>query len=306
LNIGVMTVNGRDFHPNGRLREEAEKTGHSLTLINPYGMGCMVGGSGAGIYFGQDGDRFGLQNREPALPDLVMPRQGSPMGEYGFVLLNQFAALGVPLVNSIQGVAIARNQYLTLQALAGSGLPVPDTCFAVSRENVIWAVARLGGYPVVAKQVDGMGGDGVVKLHDRDETDMLLDRHFNPRKGLLVQAFIPNRGRRDIRLLVIGGRVAGAVTLTPRPGQFKSNVHQQGQAEAFTPDEVLNRLAVRAARACALEIAGVDMMVDAKEKAVINEVNYSPGFRGMEAATGLNIAGEILGYALGRYGGGTQ
>jgi ribosomal protein S6--L-glutamate ligase len=293
VNIGVMTVNGWEFHPNARFRKEADTRGHQITLINPYDMGCILGEAGADIFFDQ--------GRLPDhLLDLVMPRQGSPMGEYGFVLLNHFSCLGIPLVNRIQGVAIARNQFLTLQALAGAGLPVPETCFAVSREAVMGAIQRLGGYPVVAKQVDGMGGEGVVKLHDRDEADALLARQFIPQKGLVIQAYIPSSGRRDIRMLVIGGQVAGAVTLTPRPGEFKSNLHQQGRPCAFTPDPALARMAVTAAKACALEIAGVDMMTDARGRVMVHEVNYSPGFRGMEAATGLNIAGDILDHALGQ------
>ena len=288
MKIAVMTVNDFGFHPNRRFREEAEKGGHELVLINPYTMGCRVASRGMGMFFSGEGGP----------PDLVMPRQGSPMGEYGFVLLYQFAAMGIPLVNGIQGVRVARNQFMTLQRLASAGLPVPESCFAVSRENVFRAVSYLKGYPVVVKQMDGMGGEGVAKLNDRPETDAYLDRYFNPRKGLLVQSYIPSDGRKDFRILVVGGRVAGAMMLTPAQGGFKSNVHQQGRAEAWDPDPESARMAVEAAQICSLEVAGVDMMRDAQGRGMISEVNYSPGFRGLEEATGQNIAGAILGYAL--------
>lgn len=304
MKIAVMTVNDFGFHPNRRFREEAEKNGHSVVLINPYTMGCRIGAGGAGAFFSREGEAPENGMPDPilpgALPDLIMPRQGSPMGEYGFVLLNQFAAMGIPLVNGIRGVSIARNQFLTLQRLAAAGLPVPDSCFAVSRRNVVRAVENLRGYPVVVKQVDGMGGDGVAKIHDRYELDAYLGSRFDPRKGLLVQTYIPTRERKDLRVLVVGGRVAGAMTLTPPEGGFKSNVHQQGRAEAFDADPDLAGMAVEAARVCALEVAGVDMMKDAAGRVMISEVNYSPGFRGLEQATGKNIAGTILGYALGR------
>ena len=129
MNIGVMTVNDWAFHPNGRLRDEAKALGHKVTLINPYGMGCVLGDAGAEVHFESEGALSGRLNGPRDLPDLVMPRQGSPMGEYGFVLLNQFAAMGVPLMNGIRGVAIARNQFLTLQALATAGISVPKTFF---------------------------------------------------------------------------------------------------------------------------------------------------------------------------------
>ncbi|WDP92615.1 MAG: RimK family alpha-L-glutamate ligase [Desulfobacter sp.] len=288
MNIGIMTVNGFDFHPNMRFKEEAAKLGHRIQLIDPYGMGCVLNRAGASVFMG---DKAGL-------PDLVMPRQGAPMGEYGFVLLRHFTAMDIPLVNGIKGVAIARNQFISLQQLSLAGLQVLDCVFVNCRDNFFAAVERLGGFPVVAKQVDGMGGEGVAKLETDEAALAYLDAHFTPRKGLVVQAFLPPKGRTDIRALVIGGRVAGAMALTPAPGQFKANVHQQGRARAMELAGELKQMAVSAARACCLEVAGVDMMVLPGREPVIGEVNYSPGFRGLESATGLNIAGMILDHAL--------
>lgn len=291
MKIGVMTVNGFDFHPNRRFREEAGGMGHEIFLINPYAMACRIGKDGPQTFF-SSGLPGGIR------PDLVMPRQGSPMGEYGFVLLEQWTRMGIPLVNGIRGVGIARNQFLTLQALAGAGLPIPSSCFVLNHENFFAAVAELGGYPVVAKQVNGMGGDGVARIDSRKAAEDYLACLFDPVKGLLVQAYVAPQGRRDLRLMVVGDEVAGAMALTPAPGEFKANVHQAGTAAATDPGPELGRMAVAAARACGLEVAGVDMMVTAQGRTMIVEVNYSPGFRGLEGATGLNIAGRILAHAV--------
>lgn len=288
MNIGIMTVNDFDFHPNRRFKEEAGKMGHGIQLIDPYGMGCRLGRNGADIFMAE-GD---------PLPDVVMPRQGSPMGEYGFVLLRQFAALKVPLMNGIEGVTIARNQFISLQRLAMAGLRVPESVF-VNREDMFFdAVDRLGGFPVVAKQVDGMGGDGVVMLSTRSEAQGFLENGLIPKKGLVVQVYLPPRGRTDIRALVMGGRVAGAMALTPAPGRFKANIHQQGKPFEISLSDQMKQMAVAAARACCLEVAGVDMMVLPDKRAVVSEVNYSPGFRGLEQVSGLNIAGMILAHAV--------
>ncbi len=288
INIGIMTINGFEYHPNARFREEAVKSGHRIMLIDPYNMGCTLDPKGPGVFMDLDSE----------IPDLVMPRQGSPMGEYGFVLLRQFIALGIPLVNSIEGVTIARNQFISLQQLSLAGVAVPQSIF-VTRENRFFsAVQRLGGFPVVAKQVDGMGGDGVVMLNTRKEAQVFLETGLIPRKGIVVQAFINPRNRTDLRVLIIGGRVAGVMALTPAPGQFKANIHQQAKARPFDLPESLNRMAVAAARACRLDIAGVDMMVCPDHGAVVSEVNYSPGFRGLEQATGMNIAGMILDHVV--------
>ncbi len=288
MKIGVMTINGFDFHPNGRFAREADRAGHKIILINPYDMGCAIAENTPGVFFGNGQD----------LPRVIMPRQGSPMGEYGFVLLRQFLAMGIPLVNGIDGVTIARNQYITLQHLIGAGIPVLDSFF-VTRENRFFeALKQLGTFPVVAKQMDGMGGDGVVKLNDLSDARAYIQSNLNPAKGLLVQAFSDPEGRRDIRALVIGDGVAGAMVLTPAPGQFKANIHQEGKARAFDLPEHMAAMAVKAARACRLEIAGVDIMVDSKGDIRVVEVNYSPGFRGLEQATGFNVAGQILDHAV--------
>ncbi len=286
--IGIMTVNGFDFHPNGRLRESAAILGHGVILINPYEMVCTLEKKNFGFCLGSTG----------LVPDVILPRQGSPMGEYGFVLLRQFMKMGIPLVNGLKGITIAKNQYITLQTLASSGLPVPDTCFVTRKAGFFEAVEKLGGYPIVAKQVDGMGGEGVAKIETRSRALEFLDKNLTPLKGMLVQRFISPEGRRDVRMLVVNGRLAGAMNLVPLPGEFRANIHQNGRADAFDPPEEWVRLALDSAAACHLDIAGVDMMVGKNGKPLVVEVNYSPGFRGLEQASGKDISLEIIEYVM--------
>jgi ribosomal protein S6--L-glutamate ligase len=297
VNIGILTVQDRTFHPNARLGQAARAMGHDLVLINPHHTVCSLEK--------QRPDMAGSGIKHPvsgSLPDVILPRQGSPMGEYGFVILRQFHALGVPLVNGLNGVTIARHQYITLQALAGAGVPVPDTCF-VTRPGAFYdAVESLGGYPVVAKQPCGMGGDGVVKIDSADQARACVETLLDPGKGLVVQPFFSPAGRVDARLLVIGGQVTGAMKLLPAAGDFRTNIHQNSRATAFDPPAAWADMAVAAAKACCLEIAGIDMVVQDKEPPCVLEVNYSPGFRGLEAATGIDIAVKIIAYAAGAAG----
>lgn len=293
-----MTVNDATFHPNARLMAEAGKLGHQVVLINPYGIACCVGGHDPKIFFKPDSMAAPGDQYEDDLPDLILPRQGSPMGEYGFVLLRHFAMLGVPLVNGIDGITISKHQYITLQQLSRAGLPVPGAFFVTRQDNFYAAVDALGGFPVVAKQVDGMGGDGVSRLADKNAAQAYLDDYFMPGKGVVVEPFISHE--KNLRLLVVNGRVAAAMSLTPAPGQFKANIHQKGISAAFQPDKTIADMAVRSARACCLDIAGVDIMMTKDQGPVVIEVNYSPGFRGLEAATGKNIAKTILNCAISK------
>lgn len=223
-----------------------------------------------------------------------MPRQGSPMGDYGLVLLRQFMHSGIRLVNGLKGVTIARNQFITLQALAASGLPVPSTIFITKPASFLPAVEQVGGFPVVVKQVDGMGGDGVIKVDRETDVQTFLTQNLAARKGLVVQQFISPDERTDIRVLVVGDKIAGAMSLVPDHTDFRANIHQKGHAKPVELTESMALMALKAAKACDLQIAGIDLIVEKGCSPLILEVNYSPGFRGLEAATGKDIAKMII------------
>lgn len=216
------------------------------------------------------------------------------------VVLGHFVRMGIPLVNGIEGVRRARNQYFTLQALSSSGIPIPDTCFITRKSGFFRAMEDLGGFPVVAKQVDGMGGEGVTKIESLSQAETFLDHHLTPAKGMLVQQFIPPGGRQDLRMLVIGGALAGAMALVPPPGDFRANIHQNGRATAIDLPQHWVQLGLDAAAACGLDIAGVDMIVDPAGASRVVEVNYSPGFKGLEAATGKDIAQQMIDHVIAK------
>lgn len=291
MNIGILTINDFGFHPNQRFAQAAKKLGHKIILINPYKILSTLKNNKVNFFI----------EDIPRKPDVILPRQGSPMGDYGLALLRQFDQMGIFLVNGLKGVTITRNQYITLQALTRNGIPVPASCFITEKLNFQNAIKFLGGYPVVVKQVDGMGGDGVIRVDRQEDADAFLDRHLKERKGMIVQEFIPPKGRMDIRLLVVGNTVVGAMSLSPVKKDFRANIHQNGQAKEIKPSSLWIQLAVDAAKACCLEIAGVDMIIEKDCRPKIIEVNYSPGFKGLEAATGLDIAQKIIEYVSLNY-----
>ena len=287
MKIGILTINDFNFHPNSRLRQAAKTQGHKIVLINPYDIIAEIK---------KGGFEYSIDKIDKSL-DVVIPRQGSPMGDYGLVLLRHFNQLGIPLVNDLNSITITRNQYITLQILASCGILVPDTCFITKKELFLEAVNKVGGFPVIVKQVNGMGGDGVIKVNHKKEAIFLLERHLKEKKGVLVQQFIPCENRIDIRVLVIGGKIAGAIKLEPRHDDFRTNIHQKGRAQQLDLSKDIKKLAIKSAKACDLEIAGIDLIVEKGCHPLVIEVNYSPGFRGLEAATGLDIAKQIIDYA---------
>jgi ribosomal protein S6--L-glutamate ligase len=288
MNIGILTVNDFSFHPNGRLRGAAKGLGHKIILINPYDMTAGIKNKKFEYYVDKIADNL----------DVIMPRQGSPMGDYGLVLLRQFNKLNIPLVNDLNSVTITRNQYITLQVLMSSGISVPDTYFITKKELFMEAVKRVDGFPVIIKQVDGMGGTGVIKADDEKDALEFLEHHLKERKGVLVQQFFPPEKRQDIRVLVIGNKVAGAMKLEPQKKDFRANIHQKGEAKKFAISKGIEELALKASNACGLEIAGIDIIIENDCPPVVIETNYSPGFRGLEAAIDIDIAELMIKYVI--------
>src|SRR6266481_5711493 len=101
---------------------------------------------------------------------------------------------------------------------------------------------------------------------------------------------------RTVRALVVGDRVAGAMRREARSGEFRSNLHRGGEGSALELSADYAQAAVRAARVLGLEVAGVDLL-EAEGGPKVMEVNSSPGFEGLERATGVDIAGAIVEHA---------
>ena len=290
MEIGIITVRDSDYHPNGRLIAAAAQKGHRARLIHPYQVFPKV--TGKGLEFEGQLDVQDL--------DVIMPRQGATIGDSSLALLHHFSRIGMPLVNGFDAVCITRSQILTLQALASAGLPVPDTLFVNSELGFAKAVSLAGGYPVVVKQVSGRQGTGISLVESAHQAETIIKDHLDPRKGILVQRYLPTPGRKDIRVMVIDGKAVAAMQMTPVEGDFRANYHLTRESRPVEMTQPVQTLAAKATQAAFLDIAGVDLIVDRHNNMYIIEVNYAPGFKGLERATGLDIAGSMIDCAVAR------
>ena len=290
MKIGIITVRDSDYHPNGRLIQAAAEKGHQARLIHPYRVWPRVTGEGL-EFMGEPGVQ---------VLDVVMPRQGATIGESSLTLLHHFNCMGVPMVNDFRAVCLTRSQIMTLQTLAADNLPLPDTLFVNSEDGFHRAVPLVGGYPMVVKEVSGRQGTGIHLVETSDQAKTIIDKHMDPRTGLLVQRYIPTPGRQDIRVMVINGKAVGAMEMKPVGGDFRANFHLTHQSRPVELTLVVENLAVKAARAIGLDIAGVDLIVDRHDDMYLIEVNYAPGFKGLEKATGLDIAGSMIDCAVAK------
>lgn len=292
MNIGIITAEGYDYPPTKRLKEAADEKGHRIIVVDPiYVWPVLVEGE-PGLEGELDISTLGV----------VLPRQGAIVNDSSLKLVPHLHHMGVPLVNNLNAIRLAKDQFLTLQVLSAFQIPIPDSGFINAYEGFQSVLDRLGGYPVVVKQISGRVGEGVFLVNNDHKARLILHNNLETGKGMLVQRFIPPENRLDIRVLVIGGKVAGAMKLKPEPGDFRSNFHL---TQKSWPVELLpewEKIALKASDALGLEISGVDLIVDAQGKVSVIELNYSPGFSGLEAATGLDIAGQIIDYVVQTYG----
>ena len=225
----------------------------------------------------------------------VIPRIGASRTFYGTAVVRQFEMQGVFAVNESQGISRARDKLRSLQLLARAGVGLPVTGFAHSTKDVQGVIDIAGGAPLVVKLLEGTQGIGVVLAETRKAAESVIEAFRELDANILVQEFIKEARGQDIRAFVVGGRVVAAMRRIGAPGEFRSNLHRGGSAEAvkLTPEE--RSTALRSAKAMGLNVAGVDML-RSNHGPVVMEVNSSPGLEGIERATGVDVAGKIVAF----------
>lgn len=230
--------------------------------------------------------------------DVVIPRIGASITHYGLAVVNQFDMMGVPVLNNSVPIARSRDKLRCLQLLARFGVDMPRTVMMRNRSDLEWAVERIGGLPAIVKLLQGTQGVGVMLANSPKELESILDTMWTLEQEILLQEFIAESRGTDVRALVVGDRVVGAMRRVARTqGEFRSNIHRGGEGEPvdLTPSE--KALAVKAARVVGLEVAGVDML-ESSTGPKITEVNSSPGIEGLERTTGIDVAGAIISHAV--------
>jgi ribosomal protein S6--L-glutamate ligase len=290
MRIGVLSARGIEAHPNQRLVASGRALGHPVTLIHP--KDCLARLHG-------DATRIHMKSVPDGL-DAVLPRIGATINDYALTLVRHLELSGLKVVNGFHSILLARNKFLTLQTLVKAGIPVPDSFWVSNRENFERAVADLGGYPVVVKTPASRQGQGVILIDSSISAGFIMANLPCAVPGLLVQEYIPPETRRDIRAFVIGGELVAATELRPREGDFRSNIHQGANGRRLTPPKDLTILSLRASSALGLEIAGIDMMIRDDGRIQVLETNYSPGFKGIEEITGIDIASRIIAFVVKR------
>lgn len=259
-----------------RLAEAAEAVGARMLWLDPH-------------------DVTDIGSLEPR-PDVVLVRSGGFADDRTLEALARFEAAGVPALPGLPALDVARDKLAAARRLRSAGVATPAFLGGRVAESPGAVDDVLGGFPVVVKARRSMRGEGVMLATDPGE---LSDSLLQLGDDALVQAFVGDGSGCDVRVIVVGGHALGAVRRTPAPGEFRANAHQGASVVSRRLTDDLVEIAVRAAEALDVPVAGVDLMCDDGAWLVV-EVNTSPGFDAFESATGVDVAAAIIGLALER------
>src|SRR3989454_3371800 len=227
---------------------------------------------------------------------VAIPRIGASVTAVGLSVVRQLEAMGVPMINSAGAIARSRDKLAALQHLAAAGVRIPRTVLARGGGDVHELVAQVGGLPAILKLIQGTQGVGVMIAHSAAEVESILGTLWDLGQEILLQEFIAESRGRDIRALVVGDRVVGAMRREAPRGEFRSNLHRGGFGSSVQLAADYAEAAVRAAEGIGLDVAGVDLLESNDGPKVVG-LDSSPGFEGLERATGLDIAAEIVAFA---------
>lgn len=283
MKIAILSLKA-SLYSTSRLKEAGEKRGHEMRVVNYLRCYMNITAHKPVVMF---------QGRPLSDFRAIIPRIGTSNTFYGTAVVRQFEMMGTFVANGSQSISRSRDKLRCLQILARKGIGSPITGFANSTKDVQGLINLVGGVPIVIKLIEGTQGIGVVLANSQKAAESIIEAFVGLEADILVQEFIAEAKGADLRCFVVGDKVVASMKRIAARGEFRSNLHRGGHAEAVTLTQQERRMAVRAARAMGLSIAGVDLL-RSKRGPLVMEVNSSPGLEGIERTTGVDVASAIL------------
>lgn len=284
LRIAVL-ASDPELYSNRRLLEAGEERGHRMEFLNVKQCYMRLDPQNPEMHYrgGNVLERI----------DAVIPRIRPSVTFYGCAITRQFESMDIRVLNAAEPIKRSRDKLLASQLFVRHGLSMPVTGFASSPLDTKDLIKMVGGAPLILKLLEGAQGRGVVLAETQKAAESVINAMKSLNANLLVQEFIKEAGGKDLRCFVIGNKVVSAIERTAAVGDFRSNIHQGGSAQAvrIRPEE--RKLAVAATRALGLDVAGVDI-IRSERGPLLLEVNSSPGLEGIETATGKDLAGQMI------------
>jgi len=286
VRLTVLSRSG-SIHTTRRLVETARERGIAARVLDPMQVELGLGDEPA-VYW---------RRRRFPRTDVVIPRIGLSIHQYGLSVVSHLELMRIPVLNGAYGIAASRNKMRSLQLLAAAGIRVPRTVMASDPSGLKEMVRLVGGVPVLVKLLSANEKSGVMLCESLQSLEAALEAILGLGQNIVVQQYVRGAKGRDLRVLVVGGEVVASLRRSPPVGRFSRSLRRGAQFERAELPPAYGRVAVEAARVLRLEVCAVDML-DVKGRLLVFEVNSSPSIREAEAVCGVDVAARIVDRAV--------
>lgn len=283
MNILILSTN-RFLYSTRRLVETALARGHNVKVMNHTKCYVVMETNNLDVYYG---------DHVISEVDAIIPRIGASVTFYGSSIIRQFEMKKVFTTLSSLALVRSRDKLRALQILASKGVPIPRTAFAKYPSDIDHLIKQVGGPPLIVKLLEGTQGLGVVLAETKKAAKSVIEAFYGLEANILVQEFIAEAAGKDVRAIVVDGKVIAAYRRVGKEGDFRSNLHRGGTGEPIKLTKEEKEIAARAAKSLGLDIAGVDML-QSNRGPLVMEVNSSPGLEGVERYSGKDVATAII------------
>jgi ribosomal protein S6--L-glutamate ligase len=287
VNLTVLSRSS-EIYTTRRLVEAAQARGLAVRVVDPLEVEMGLGDEAPQVYW---------RRRRFPRTDVVVPRIGLSIHQYGLAVVNQLELIGIPVLNGAYGIAASRNKMRSLQMLSAAGVRVPRTVMASDPSGLKEMVRLVGGVPVLVKLLSVNEKSGVMICESLQSLEAALEAILGLGQNIVVQQYLKGAKGRDLRALVVGGEVVAAMRRSAPLGRFARNLRRGAQFEEVELPPAYAHAAIEAARILQLEVCAVDML-EVKGGPRVFEVNSSPSIKEAETTCGVDAAGRIVDRAL--------
>ena len=286
--IWILSKGDKFEYENARLIESFANKGFEAITVEPSFFDIIV----------NKDIKQGLKyNGQPIeLPNLLLVRFGAGISKFMLALIRQLEKSGVICINESDPIERVKDKLQTSQILSHHGIAIPNTMMVKFPVDASVVDGEIG-FPCVVKIVTGSFGEGVYLCERKKDFSKLMEfiDTLGTNKTLIVQEYMGDRPGEDLRVLVIGGKVVGAMKRTAPEGDFRANISSGGTGEIFPITDEIEYIAREAAKVLGLDIAGIDLLFDHRGFRVC-EANSNPGFYGFEKYCEIDVADIITEY----------
>jgi len=285
MNIAILSK-GPGNYTTRRLKEEAERRGHNVRVINYAQCYMTIEKANPVVYY--EGEMLSGF-------DAIIPRIAQSYTKYGTAVVRQFEMMDVYTTAKSIAINRSRDKLRAYQLLAKAGVGIPKTVFARETADFESVIEKAGGAPLIVKVARGTHGNGVVLAETNKAAKAVMQAFYVEGVNFLVQEFVKESAGTDVRALVVGNRVVCGFMRQSLDDDFRSNTHQGGVGKPTKLSAEEERTALKAAKAMGLPVCAVDMMRSERGPVVL-EVNSSGSIKTPELLTKYNIAEKIIEY----------